>query len=123
MRFKIEVETEWKPNPDQTEIEGTEIKPKRSSREVAATENLNAAYGLVTKTLVDQYDKGALIFIYAKVEGNKIEYFRAEANGIKEPPKNIHKKITEHLKKNAGKIGEELTKKTGIKTTLTVVDK
>ena len=38
MKYLIKVEHEWKPDPKQTEIKGTERKPKRIIRKIAAAE-------------------------------------------------------------------------------------
>jgi hypothetical protein len=82
LRYKIKVETEWKPDPKQTEIKDTEQKPKRQVREVAGCETLHGAIGHVQDVLVHQYEKGSIIFVFAKDKGVENELYRENAEGI-----------------------------------------
>lgn len=83
----VEVETEFKPDPNQEQIPGTEPKkPQRVRPEIAKFESLSIAKASCQEVICHYYPKGSTLFIFHKEKGVPTEDFRMDTKGAKFKP-------------------------------------
>jgi hypothetical protein len=83
----VEVETEFRPDPNQTQVPGTEPKaPQRVRPEIAKFESLAIAVHSVKDIMAHYYPKGSTLFIFHKEKGVPTEDFRMDTKGAKYKP-------------------------------------